>query len=483
MADKPQERGGAGADPSAPGAVTPGFRFETLAARLSRTLGAASGSSLDAAMEECLEHLGRYAGADAAVVVLTDDDECVSNDWRWIRDGRQLTPPAPGSPLADTFGSAAEFLRLGVTVSVDDIDEVDLAPSERAIATANGMRSMLIAPVRIGTTLLGLVSLQVLDRPHHWDRTIIGQVEMVAQLVVQAISRTWARGELAAADARARRIAEHIPDGLLLLDPSGTISWVSPSFVRASGMAAGELIGRPVHEVAHPGDQAALAEAIAASPDSGSGTSTRVRAGDGWRWTDLSWQLAHEPDASVPDEIVLSLRDVHDRHVFTEMLARESERDTLTGLLNRVGLERLLAQQTQQGGSVILGFVDIDRFKTINDTLGHAAGDTLLQQIGGALRSVLREPDAVARVGGDEFCVVIHVGATDRATHPASIGDRLLGGVAEALAGVSPTSTISIGLAGPGPASAAETLLLAADEAMYRAKRAGGDRFDIARPS
>jgi diguanylate cyclase (GGDEF)-like protein/PAS domain S-box-containing protein len=444
--------------------------------RISRILGASTTSTLDVAVEESLEQVGRSLGADVAFAILLDEQECIADDWRWVGDGQSAVPPVPGSPLRDTFGSMAEILRLGHSVAVEDLAAVELAPSERALATANGLRSIVVAPVRVGPTLLGLTGLQVFDQPHRWPKAVVEQLEMLAELLVQAVQRTRERGALAAADARARRIAEYIPDGLVLLDPGGTINWVSPSFARSTGLPSSGIVGRPFTDLLHPDDLAVVTAAVESDAEGGSGVEVRLQSRDGWRWTDASWQLVHDADPAVPDEIVVSLRDVHAQRLRTEQLAHESRREALTGALNRAGLDEALASLGERD-PVLIAFIDIDDFKSVNDTQGHEAGDAVLRTVAAALHGAVRSSDHVARVGGDEFCVV--VAGDGQAAQRIALAERLLTTVRGALAELDSAPTVSIGIAGPAPATGAHELRRAADAAMYRAKRAGGDRAEL----
>lgn len=452
--------------------------FAVLAGRLSRILGACELETLDTAVEECLEQLGRHAGVDVAFALLADDDERVAEDWCWVGVDRSVEQPEPGSPLRNTFGSAIEILRLGHTVAVDDLAELDLGPSERALADRNRLRSIVTAPVRVGGTLLGITGLQVLDRPHHWTRAEVGQLELIAELLVKAIVRTHDRGALAAANARARRIADFLPDGLLLLDPAGIVTFASRSFARAAGIAADQIVATSVATLVHPDDQELFRATMASNVHLGSGLVIRMRAPAGWCWSELSWQLVHEPESGVPDEVVVSVRDVHDKHLQIEDLARQHERDPLTGLLDRRGLERTIAELARAETTVLIGFIDIDRFKAVNDHHGHGAGDDVLRLVAAALLEAVRRGDVVARVGGDEFCVVARSEGAWR-EGPVVLGERLRAAVA-ACAFPHPPVTVSIGIAGPDLASAAERLRSGADAAMYEAKRAGGGRFAVA---
>ena len=159
--------------------------------------------------------------------------------------------------------------------------------------------------------------------------------------------------------------------------------------------------------------------------------------------------------------------------------------DPLTGLRNRRALDRALAGLSGSGQPFGLIHIDLDRFKQINDTLGHAAGDAVLVEVARRLRRAVRDADLVARLGGDEF-VVLLPGLRDRA-RIATVADRILNDLAQpvALGDQGRAVSASLGVVfwdGTGPARA-EALLLAADRALYRSKDAGRGRITFASAS
>jgi diguanylate cyclase (GGDEF)-like protein/PAS domain S-box-containing protein len=457
--------------------------FPTLAALLSRVLGAATRDTLDVAVETCLDHLGRFTGADMAFTLLIDDDERMSHIWRWVRPGASYEGPGVGTPIGQLFGSSIELLRLGHTIVVNDLDRIEVSPFERAAARVNDLRSILIAPARLHQRLLGVCGLEVYHEPVDWERSCVDQVELLAELLVQGAGRTLDRGALALADARARRIAEFVPDGLALLDLDGVVQWASPSLARMTGVSASRLVGRPATDLVQPADRDQLANALARSGSEPERLVVRSWGAGEWRWSELTWRVVSEPDEGVPDEIVLSIRDQHQNYLEYMALSARAQHDELTGAANRAGLDRSLAELAERGAEVLYLFCDLDGFKAVNDTLGHDAGDGLLAAVADALRSALRSDDVVARVGGDEFAIVV-AAPGDAGT----LGDRLLEAVRSARHGgrragdsAAPTAgdpevavSVSIGIAGPAPASD-EGLRLLADQAMYEAKRLGKD--------
>ena len=181
--------------------------------------------------------------------------------------------------------------------------------------------------------------------------------------------------------------------------------------------------------------------------------------------------------------VVVSLLRRSVRQLVNELTDR-ARVDALTGLLNREGLEQRaaleLARARRDESPLTVMVTDIDGFKTINDTLGHAAGDRALQSIAAAFAAETRTVDAVARIGGDEFTVLLP--ATDEAT-ATTVAHRLLAAVRKAGVedGDLPPLRVSIGLAiGRGGIESLESLWQAADRAMYAAKREGGNTVAVA---
>jgi diguanylate cyclase (GGDEF)-like protein len=198
----------------------------------------------------------------------------------------------------------------------------------------------------------------------------------------------------------------------------------------------------------------------------------------------LRGRWLHHQLVPLEDGVALITRDVTDKKLADEALASLARIDALTQLSNRRHFEEVLetarARALRSGEPLALLYIDLDGFKTINDTLGHAAGDTVLVQVGGRLKSKVRETDLVARLGGDEFAVVAERAGTLRDVEELS--ERILASLREPhqVGGQAVSATPSIGVAIFDAQENCEALCARSDAAMYRAKMAGKSRFEIA---
>lgn len=282
-----------------------------------------------------------------------------------------------------------------------------------------------------------------------------------------------------------RLIAEHSPDLHVVTSVAGLIRYVSPASPALSGWPSAALVGRQQDGLAHPDDVANLRAArqrAAAEPGRPVRAICRFRRADGaYRWTEALARLAGCREESL---LVWAVRDIGERKQAELDLQRRASTDPLTGVANRtVFMDRLhqaLRRLDRRDGLVAVLFLDLDRFKLINDSLGHLIGDSVLLQMAERLRGFLRPQDTLARLGGDEFAVV----AEDMswAGEAVALGDRIVeAGRAPFTVGEEQFScTTSVGIAVATDAQhSAERLLQEADLAMYRAKDRGRDRAEV----
>ena len=296
--------------------------------------------------------------------------------------------------------------------------------------------------------------------------------------------RRRAEEALRASEERFRSLVQNASDMIAILGPDGTVRYESPSHQRVLGRGPEDSLGRSVFDFVHPDDRARVAEALCALAEKTDRPSETVTIEYRCRHRDGSWRVLESTGSNLLGQpavagIVLNSHDVTDRKVAEQRLLHDALHDELTGLPNRVlfmdrlrqSMERSLREPDRL--TVVL-FLDVDRFKIVNDSLGHLVGDELLVQIAAALSGALRPTDTIARVGGDEFAILVEAGrdVSDAVRVADRIHDRLTAPIH--LEGHEVVITTSIGIAVCTPEyEKPEDLLRDADTAMYRAKASG----------
>jgi diguanylate cyclase (GGDEF)-like protein len=205
----------------------------------------------------------------------------------------------------------------------------------------------------------------------------------------------------------------------------------------------------------------------------------RVRHQDG-RWRNIEVTATNHLDNAAVGGMVWNCRDVTERVAAARVLAYEATHDSLTGLANRAlildRLDHALARAERSGRPCALLFVDLDRFKPVNDRFGHAAGDEVLVTVAGRLRDVVRPGDTVGRLGGDEFVVLAE--DIDRAETAVELAERVRNAITEPVpvGGHDVHVGTSIGIVLADDRHRPESLLQEADAALFAAKAQGRNR-------
>ncbi|WP_184235713.1 putative bifunctional diguanylate cyclase/phosphodiesterase [Massilia timonae] len=277
-----------------------------------------------------------------------------------------------------------------------------------------------------------------------------------------------------------RLILEHAGDYVALLDPAGAWLYTSPSYRAEFGAAVGP--GARYLEIVHVDDRERVRALVEHPPAGESHWRLQYRVlGRSERHFESDASLIRAPNGAV-SQLVLISRDITERKEMEAYVLHQSFHDSLTGLPNRLLLlDRLgqaTAQRERQRAQVAVLFLDLDHFKEVNDTLGHAAGDRLLQVVAERLAASVREGDTVARVGGDEFVVMLV--ELHQLADAALVAEKIISTVSEAcqIEGSELHIMPSIGMAiFPGDGGDPDTLLRNADIAMYHAKRDGGAHY------
>jgi diguanylate cyclase (GGDEF)-like protein/PAS domain S-box-containing protein len=283
--------------------------------------------------------------------------------------------------------------------------------------------------------------------------------------------------ELGRRERQFRLLVQNGSDVVTITEPDGTIRYVSPSVRRVLGRDPAVLVGTYVLADAHADDRAvARATFLSLAPTPGA-TATYVlrvqHADGGWRWLEVVLSnLMDEPSVA---GWVSNARDITETREVQARLSHQATHDALTGLANRFLFgERVQAalDHPDPDHRVSLALVDLDDFKSVNDTWGHAAGDELLVTVAERMRACVRPADTVARLGGDEFAILVEdldapaVGALLDRMAAALLVPAVVGGAEVSV-------RASVGVVERSAGESAEELLRHADTAMYEVKSLG----------
>ncbi|HJW74373.1 MAG TPA: EAL domain-containing protein, partial [Thermoleophilia bacterium] len=354
--------------------------------------------------------------------------------------------------------------------------------------------SLLLLPVFVAAYLSPILSMG-LATPMSVSSVVY--VGLVCVLVGETLA--WVSGRLAQtqgalqerrAEERFRALVQNAFDVITIVDAGGVIRYSSPSATRVLGYDLDELTGTRFLDLVHP-DDAALAMDVISDLSSRNGECLPAE-----------WRLRHEAGSWRPVEavgqnllgdphvngLVFTVRDIGERKDLEQQLAHQAFHDALTNLANRAlfreRVAHALKRNERDGGSAAVLFIDLDEFKTVNDSLGHSAGDRVLVTVAERLQECVRGADTVARIGGDEFAVLIEdLHSTQDAL---DAGSRVVARLAaphrveatEIVVGAS----VGVAVSSCGRNSA-EEIMRDADAAMYVAKRNGKGRLEVFEPS
>jgi diguanylate cyclase (GGDEF)-like protein/PAS domain S-box-containing protein len=318
------------------------------------------------------------------------------------------------------------------------------------------------------------------------ERTLAEQ-EAIAQAALRA--QGVVAQALHASEARFRAVFEGAAIGIGIADLEGNVLQVNGALLRMFGGSEQTLRGRNVMEWAHPEDAPQtwrLYEELVRGDREHYHVEKAFNRSDGTvLWTNLTVSLLRDADGDPQYQLAL-MEDTTERRLLNLRLRYEATHDALTGLPNRtLFFERLeKALSAGEGQRFGLCYLDLDGFKTINDSLGHSAGDRLLVEVADRLQSCATAPgEMVARLGGDEFVALTTGPATQREVD--DLADRIMNALVTPISidGRELMVRGSIGIVeGPAGERTPAEVLRSADITMYRAKSAGGNRFELADP-
>jgi diguanylate cyclase (GGDEF)-like protein/PAS domain S-box-containing protein len=383
----------------------------------------------------------------------------------------------------------------GNTQLVNQIDASEVDPlfssiAQRVQSATDAHRSDQIRMVR---------ELRGTDQFILTSTVVAGIVSVILMLGLWTVLRTYQRrldaaavaekAALEASEARFRSLVQNSSDMITVVDREGIIRYQSAASARVLGRPPEDAVGVPAIDFVHPEDREHVGIFFADVLNIADAPATlvsRIRHGDG-SWRHMEVVASNQLADNTVGGFVLNIRDVSDRHDLEEQLRHQAFHDPLTGLANRARfmdrLEHELARSTRRGRTAAVLFLDLDDFKSVNDALGHTAGDELIVAVAERLGRCVRPGDTLARFGGDEFVLLVEeVAGTEEAME---IADRLI----EALRApfvldmqeVFVRASIGVALSRRGLPRADE-LLRRADVAMYAAKARGKGRCEAYDP-
>jgi diguanylate cyclase (GGDEF)-like protein/PAS domain S-box-containing protein len=381
----------------------------------------------------------------------------------------------PSGPI----GVAVKSRHVQVTM---DIAANGAPAASRDAATAQGLLASCILPLDVGGEIVGILEICSAEAEAFDDVEVAFLSELAASLAY-GIGRIRDAISLTVSEERYRSLASASPIGILEVGESSDVKYANPRACEIAGVEASSLLGSLWIDAVHPDDQGRLLEEIEAIADETQNFTSRFRIlrPDG----DVRHVLmsAAAKDTTVDSDWVVTVVDESEEVHAHEELTHQALYDTLTDLPNRalflLRLRQELAWSEREHANIAVLFLDLDLFKLVNDSLGHDAGDAVLQEVSQRFLATIRGAETAARFGGDEFMFIIrNVGDADDAIHAAR---RLLDSLNSPIQyhGQSLLVTGSIGIVIPGPGADAETVLRDADTAMYQAKAAGRNRFEV----
>jgi diguanylate cyclase (GGDEF)-like protein/PAS domain S-box-containing protein len=352
------------------------------------------------------------------------------------------------------------------------------------VTQESGVRGFWSEPIRdAGGNILG--TFDIYSRaPGKPDAEQLIYIAQGAALVAVALQQARDRAARIAAEERARLLLESTSEGVFGLDPDGVTTFINPTGARLLGYDPNELVGKPCLAVTHDDPDEGDRDATACRMLSVMHTGKDIVVSDEvlQRRDGTSFPVEYRATPiRVGDSamgVVVTFHDITERKRTEEQILRLAYYDSLTGLPNRTLFKSQLAKRLtsvrRADKGFALHFLDLDRFKEVNDTLGHPVGDLLLKEVAQRLSSLVRGMDTVARFGGDEFAVI------QPDAHSISDAATLAGKIVEHLTrpysidGHAITCGASVGVVFvPKPDIDLETLLGRADVALYKAKNNG----------
>ncbi len=416
-----------------------------------------------------------------------DDSESLDRVASAVGAKRNIPLSGPLPPVRVALAESPEgwVLQQGEARTIHDIQRTELFEPWGRAADVYGFRAMTALPLMERKQTIGALSIYTEDADALDDEEMRLLKDMAADLSfgIHALRSRAARNDAEAMLQLSNRAIEAARNGIMMIDATRAdfpLIYVNPAFEAITGYCGSEVLGRnPAFLQGTDTEQSGLREIGTAIRNESSGSAVlRNYRKDGSRfWNELYIAPVRDESGRLTHFVGI-INDVTERQRYQEQLEFQAQHDELTGLPNRNLLrdriEQALNYAERHGRNLAVLFIDLDRFKFVNDSLGHPAGDELLRHIGQRLTGFARRGDTVSRYGGDEFVIVLSDVAREEDVDViarrvlARIGEPVVIGEREFV--ISASIGISVY---PRDGRDADALLQHADTAMYRAKEVG----------
>jgi diguanylate cyclase (GGDEF)-like protein/PAS domain S-box-containing protein len=455
-------------------------------------------SALDVDALEFIERLpdlcagiARLLQVDMVYVDQFDEDRrVIANLGGWVT--REHSCPVLHNGEVVSFSAVPrwlERLRRAEPVVVEDLSVSSEPWAREKVRVLGPVGGSLAVPMSSAGELMGVFGVAMSTSTRRFGDDEVTFMRIVAETLAHVLERSRLDAALRHSEARFRLLSETAADLVIMVGLDGVLRYVSPSSLALLGVPAHQLVGTPAEDLIHPDDREDASQDISRMlADGPTMSEMRLRRSDGsYIWVVNSTSSIVDPVTGRVNGLRASLRDISDRKRLEAELEHQALHDPLTGLGNRILLQRRLdaavgaAEIVDHPASprVSVLLADLDGFKFVNDTHGHAFGDEVLRIVASRLRSHCRPQDTLARTGGDEF--VLLCPGTD-ATSAVEIAQRLVDAIRSPISvgEVSVDLGVSIGVAHrEGLVADSDELLIEADRAMYAAKRDGRCRVAL----
>ncbi|MFY9550167.1 MAG: EAL domain-containing protein [Thermoanaerobaculia bacterium] len=369
------------------------------------------------------------------------------------------------------------------------------SPSEPARAQDTPVATVSLAPYLAVVVGYGTLFVSALDRQTPSLGIVLGAIALTAVVLVRQIvavrenMRLSAEGAERRTEARFRSLVQNSSDFIAVVDADTRIRYATPSVERLLGYRPEELSEKTLSALLHPEEEpralALLAEART-RPGAAAPVEWRLRRREGeWFFAEvIVTNLCDDPNIA---GLAVTIRDIQERKALESQLTYQAFHDPLTKLANRALLSDRVAhaqaRSQRDGRPCTVLLFDLDDFKTINDTLGHVAGDQMLVEVGARLQACIRAGDTAARLGGDEFALLLE--DTPDASAAREVADRITASLRTPVdfGGRQTFLSASMGLAVSDPADPDGDLLRSADIALYVAKGKGKGGYEVFEPT